>query len=796
WKAFVDSHNSFEVLDYNTFTDRYGESAAIFDPMRNKMVFRAGLQGEQLNDAVREEVTHSLHFFLNPTLRETADSMRGEYNQVEAKRKEIISYFNRKNPFTEGVVEYLMDREAAERALKGLDGMSERDRVDFLSDPKNFGLAYIGAVRSDALKYGEDIADETVALKVFEMVPGLEKAGVVERGKPESWSDLALRAQRHGGEVVSSMLDEFSSLTGGKFKDSVQSVRESRVLETEYSTIEAAAAARMADATGDMETTERSLIGFNMPGGYTKSMQLATIRAFISQKGEFIADIATAKSSQEGSLYSLVTALRDMHRRTKGVEARGRFQQQFGGTQQTTPTEEQASVKQVAGYMDSILFGTMVDISPFKHFFLGYDPANPDDVRRFDQIFSEVPPDERARFRDEFIPGLIHRGNHRDKILEKKDRFKKVTVADAASLYLWAHEAGFEYTAGGEAHGVAGELNKTILRGVAGALQQSFNFVNTDGSTMGMGDVQKMLKNQYGLEFNSILSEDLGFMARDYSHRVHGQYVKITPRMPSKWIWLLPAEHKGIDDPATSDRADEAMAQAHKVHGDILIEMEGRRELDLPAGAPADAMPTSSYGRALAIAWHKGADDVDIQKGDIFGRGNPDWKFARCDFLAYEFLEDFRDHQAPTPTYENETEFQRRVADDLWKRMNNQGHLHYRDKFVQDFIEEGLPTLQDATMAYVKRRWGKDDEAGRGSRIRGYDMTMRQAGYNETTQEWLGLNDVIADDSELGRRLLARVNAQQQKNLRHVDEISRSDLTGEVIADSGMDEGVLTKSSL
>ncbi len=515
----------------------------------------------------------------------------------------------------------------------------------------------------------------------------------------------------------------------------------------------------------------------NMPGEYTKPQFMAAVRAFIAptfEKGKpvLICDTEASKPSGRGALPELVGGIRTLLRRARSFEDKERFVQQFGHAKEQ---RDDVSVDEIAGVIQKMLLNTTVDVHEFKPLMTGYDPQ---DV--FEDIFSEAsvralkkddetPAQFRERMEKNGLPGIMHRMKKRK--VSGFEEGEEATVADALALARWGHESS-------DMLGISDaskEVYKRLQEAIPESLQGAFTYMDRDGHVRELENVPRELERM-GVQFNDYLFNSLAFITRDMAMRVHDRYEAVKMRYPPERRWARHAIQLGVGDPKAWHKAHSVLNPFHNAHGDMLAEFRERPDLTV-------------YEKNMTMAAHKGLDDVFAQKGSVYGVGNPQYKFDFLRHMLEEFSFDFRDHEGPRPDFQNETEYQRQTAEKLWARINNQvvrdpetGEIvigqEHRDANVQDVVVEGLPKLQEATLAYVLRTWGGTDEGAEVSKIRGYDMLIKDA--------W------SAEDLTKAQRrsLVAAVNQSTGKKLKHADEIDREDLDGlsdQQIAAMGMD---------
>ncbi len=373
-------------------------------------------------------------------------------------------------------------------------------------------------------------------------------------------------------------------------------------------------------------------------------------------------------------------------------------------------------------------------------------------ARSMQGVFSEA----EAVIKITPIEGVLHRPKNREKAMGKS--LGEVTVADAMAFALWDHETG----------GHSSEaINTEVALAIKKKLSEMFTYVSFDGGDGKIRDAITALERD-GVVFNRHLTELFGWMARDTALRVHDRYLAITKRLPPKRRALRNAYVIGAEAPDAQAKAHAQIDIYHDAHRVTLEEFRDRPDLTV-------------YEADMVMAAHKGWDDMFIQKESIFGIGNPQWKFDFCRQACEEFFLDLRDHEDVRPNFQKETENQRRIANKMWARYNNEivcdaqgnpvnGARIKRDADSQDIIVEGIGTLNTSTYGYVKRTWG-DDKSGLNN-VRGYNYTIN------TVWDCRQVSDLVGE----GHRLLLAVNQGREQRIRHVDEISAADLTDDVIA--------------
>ncbi|MBD3387892.1 MAG: hypothetical protein GF416_02480 [Candidatus Altiarchaeales archaeon] len=507
-----------------------------------------------------------------------------------------------------------------------------------------------------------------------------------------------------------------------------------------------------------------------------------------------------------GALYHYSRGMETLLRRVGKAEAKDAHVVQVGGQQLSLMDDPQ--LDDIAGELVSLLHTATVDMSAVKPGVIGFDPNRRWDRSQIKKVFStqiteetdkllkkpeyrdrlsaasaivdeekrkeaeagvksEAEAEVIARFESEYgtprisrgmtshdphrIRGILHRRSARSSWSGKP--FDQMPLVDALVTWRALHESGQSLPGTGELDGVlAGPNNQNFFDAALTHHARSFHFLDRDGHPANLQQVEDQLREQ-GVVFNSIFWDTLAWISRDEAIRNHMIYLIVKKRMGDR-VWGIQSLNHGLAHPS---KVKNALGRYHDAHGQTIAEIRRRRPgavssadvagqswQEMVHGGYGDAI-SDSYGRNIAMGWHKGGDDKLLQKGWVLGAGNAWWKFEMCMRMCTEFHMPFRNMVGQRLSLENMTEYDREIAEALWNRMNNNvtrdvsgrivGHRRYgfwvgarqfEDSDAKDHTIENVPSHEGATFDYVKRTWwgGVDPDTDEVVLIRGYGLTV------------------------------------------------------------------------
>ncbi len=508
-----------------------------------------------------------------------------------------------------------------------------------------------------------------------------------------------------------------------------------------------------------------SLVVSQMPADYAGKKLVDNVRSMVAVSDaqnnlRLICDL----DENQGAVGALVGAFKDIKFKEKSQTVKlsslsvSAPQQGKGAS----APEVEVSPSDVAGLMQSLLFGTVVDLD---------DKESPFRGRRLGNVFGKI-------FRDEKLKGMLK--DRDDK--EKPDQYKKVTVADGLALYMHLKEVGQKDNA--EA------LSLLILKTMRERLYNwEFRFNAFDGTERTLVGMRTELIDN-GVDFNEHLTEALGWHARNAAVFTKLENMRTSKRYHPKRIWAIQGEHYFAANRAEREKARALLARYSSATGETLKEIKDRGDL-------------SSYGKDLGQVLNKAFDDSLISKGQVLGATNPEWKTAAYKTVAEDMRPWFFEMRNDRITYESKTPYFRHITHVLWDRIGNvlvrdtrnpdpnkqpvlNEGLPFRDGFVQDLQVEGAPTQHDAVRNYVKRTYGGNNE----DRIRGWGLLINDVwGAHELGQ----FSTKLVDNQVVEAQKLAVLDAVNKERLaaggaraNTVEELTAADLTASVVAASGV----------
>ena len=523
-----------------------------------------------------------------------------------------------------------------------------------------------------------------------------------------------------------------------------------------------------------------SFIVSHMPADYAGKKLVDNVRSMVAVSDaqnnlRLICDL----DENQGAVGALVGAFKDIKFKEKSQTVK------LSSLAMATPQqgkgasapEVEVSPSDVAGLMQSLLFGTVVDLGA----------GSP-----FDEVKLNSPSLFGPLFRDDKFKGMFSaRERERKEDGKPNPLYRKVTVADALALYMYLKETDRKKE--------AKALNDIILKSMRERLYNwEFRFNAYDGTERTLVGMKTELIDN-GVDFNEHLTEALGWHARNAAVFTKLENMRTSKRYHPKRIWAILGEHYFAANRAEREKARSELARYSSATGESLKEIKDRGDV-------------STYGKDLGQVLNKAFDDSLISKKEVLGATNPEWKTAvyktiaedmrpwffemRNDRISYGYDENMPGSVAKTPYF-------RHITHMLWDRVGNvlvrdtrnpdpnrqlvlNEGLAFRDGFVKDLEVEGAPTQHDAVKNYLKRTYGHVNE----DRIRGWGLLINDVwGAHELQQ----FSTRLEDNRVVEAQKLSCLDAvNKERDIGHkprantVDELTAEDLTPSVVAASGV----------